>query len=193
MRTVCACIALAIFLRKENTMENRQNTSIEEQGVVSALTDEPKDKEQSEIALAAKYQVKPKLIQLLDELIERKLAPPEQAKPEQPAEQEQSEELFIDEQTQERIKSYYKNLEPKAKLAAATLFQIQALDGINFQAKEGKARLTDQLWYDIENTCIETFHRNLDDVAEITLGVFDSEDVWLAGVWEGLRLVNFNV
>lgn len=162
-------------------MENKQS----EQGQVSAPA-KPKDENQSNVELATKYQVEPKLIRLLDELIERKLAPPEQAEAqEQTAEQEQPEEPCISQQTQERLKSYYKNLDPRAKLAIATLSEIQCLDGINFQARQKEGKLYDDIWYELQKTCIETFHK------DFTEGDFDiaPDDIWLNGVWEAVRMV----
>lgn len=156
-----------------------------------------------ETSLAAKYKVEPKLVRLiaeivgehtaeLNELINLK-AEPEQAEPqEQPAEQEQPEEPCIDQQTQERIKSYFKNLDPKTKLAVIALSEIQFLDGINFQARnkgKGEERLVDLIWADLESNCVETFHRESDDIA---VGRFSSEDVWFCGVWEAVRMVSQN-
>lgn len=97
---------------------------------------------------------------------------------EQPA--EKSTELCIDQQTQEKIKSYYKSLDPKTKLAITTLSEIQCLEGINFQISKKEGKLFNQIFDDLENVCLETFHRKPDD---------DAEDIWLAGVWEACRMV----
>lgn len=107
-------------------------------------------------------------------------------KDEEQPEQEQPAELSIDEQTQERLKSYYKNLDPRTKLAIATLFELQSLDGINFQARQKEGKLMDEIWSELESTCVETFHRKPDDIN-------DTEDVWFAGVWEAVRMVIHNV
>lgn len=109
----------------------------------------------------------------------------------QPEKEQKAEELCINQQTQERLKSYYKNLDPRTKLAIAALTEIQALEGINFQINiPRKERLCTQIWDDLESACIETFHSKPGDVADIALGVFSSEDVWLARVWEACYMTN---
>jgi len=149
--------------------------------------------------LAEKYHVEPKLIRMIAEIVsehtsgitelielmrgeKRQEAEPEQAEP-----QEQPAEPCIDQQTQERLKSYYKNLEPRTKLAIATLSEIQCLDGINFQARQKEGKLFNEIWSDLESVCLETFHRQPDE--DIPFGITDTEDIWLTGVWEAVRMV----
>ena len=150
---------------------------------------------QEEKDVAARHKVEPKLVRLLMEIVEEHFAEPEPEEietPEQP-EEEQPAELCIDEQTQERLKSFFKNLEPRTKLAIATLNEMQFLDGINFQArKPHEEKLVTAIWSDLESACLETFHKEPDDVAEIAFGTMTSEDVWLAGVWEAVRMVSQN-
>ena len=106
-----------------------------------------------------------------------------QEQPEQPAE------LCIDQQTQKRIKDFYKNLDPRTKLAIVALSDMQALEGINFQISKKEEKLFNLIFEDLESVCLETFHAEPGDVADIALGTFDSEDVWLAGVWEATRMI----
>ena len=114
-------------------------------------------------------------------------------KDEEQTEQEHPAELSVDQQTQERLKSYFKSLDPKTKLAIVTLFELQSLDGINFQAHQKEGRLMDEIWSDLESTCAETFDRKPDDdVADIPFGINDTEDIWFAGVLESVRMVIHN-
>jgi len=174
---------------------------------------------QEEKDLAARHKVEPKLIRLLNEIIEERLrrlnecieqlqflnknidgrlAAPKQTaaepEPEEPVTQEQPEQeqpaaLSIDEQTQERLKSFYKNLDPRTKLAIVTLSEIHCLDGINFQSRLKEGRLIDEIWDDLQSVCLETFHKESDDVIEVAVGVIDQEDIWLCGVWESISMV----
>lgn len=188
-------------------------TATEEQGQVSAPGESPKDENQNtyteeETSLAVKYQVEPKTVRLIAEIVSvhtegiNKLiglmqGKKEQAEPEQVEAPEQPAELSIDQRTQERLKSFYKNLDPKTKLAILTLSEIQCLDGINFQFSKKEGRLYDEIWDDMQSVCLETFHKEPDQTA---LGVIDSvarigepnEDVWLCGVWEAVRMVTQN-
>lgn len=186
-------------------MEHVESTQ-SEQGQVSAPGESPKDENQNtytegETSLAARFGVEPKLVRLLNEIVQERfrstnqfideqLAKNEAVETQEQPEQEQPVELTISEQTQERLKSYYKNLEPRTKLAILTLSEMRCLDGINFQCrKDSKERLCYQIEDDLENVCIETFHKEPDDVADIAFGAMNSEDVWLAGVWEAVRMV----
>ena len=157
-----------------------------------------------EKALAEKCQVSPEAVrqiteivckdtkgvqQLIDLVKDRK---EQQAEPEQVEAPEQPTELSIDEQTQERLKSYYKNLDPKTKLAILTLSEIQTLDGISFQARDKEGKLFDEIWGDMQSVCIKTFHSEPDDIIEVVTGVIDKEDIWLCGVWEAVSMVTQN-
>lgn len=107
---------------------------------------------------------------------------PDDTEPQDQPEQEQPAELSVSEQTLERLKGYYKNLDPRTKLAIATLSEIQFLDGINFQARKPREeRLITAIWDDLESVCLEIPHSEQSD--------FSSEDVWLAGVWEAVNMV----
>ncbi len=39
---------------------------------------------------------------------------------------------------------------------------------------------------------LETYHREPDDVIDVAIGVIDKEDIWVAGVWEAVRMVTQN-
>ena len=173
-----------------------QETKQSEQGQVSSPATVPKDVNQNtyteeETSLAEKFKVDPKVVRLNPEYfrkaelgeVEPEQAAEDVAETQDQPEQEQPAEPCIDEQTQERLKSYYKNLDPRTKLAVALLYQIQSLDGINFQIRQKKGKLIDTIWASIEDDLIENFHK-----PEI-----DSEDVWLAGVWEAIRMVSMNI
>lgn len=173
--------------------ETTQTTHTEEEqtqrGAVSSPAIGPKDEEQNiytekETHLAEKYKVEPKLIRMIAEIVSEQI--------ETQGQEKQTEKLCIDQQTQERLKSYYRSLEPKVKLAITAISEIQALEGINFQLRQKEGRLLDEIWADLESTCLQTFHRESDDVADIAVGTFDSEDVWLCGIWEGCRMVSQN-
>jgi len=172
-------------------------TKQSQQGQVSALAPEPKDSKQEHLELGVAEVLKKvscyaPAFRL--EVLEAALNQAAIVTEEQAEEQEQPAELSIDQLTQERLKSYYKNLDPRTKLAILTLSRIQSLDGINFQFHDKEGRLYDEIWDDLESVCIETFHKEPDHTA---LGVINSlaaigktdEDVWLAGVWEALRMV----
>lgn len=160
---------------------------------------------QGEKDLAARHKVEPKLCRLLDDLIEEKLAG--QSKPQQPEEIEapeelqESTELTISEETQERIVKYFKSLEPRAKLAILTLSEIKYLDGMNFQFKKGtEERLYDRIENDLESVCLETFNSKQGKVPDTALGAINSiarigeidEDSWLNGIWQACRMINQN-
>jgi len=200
-------------------MDSRKNQQERVSSQATEPKDNQNTYTEEETSLAAKYHVEPKLIRMISEIvgehtseitelsslikgeksqqaetqdrsIEEKLTAPEQVEPEQPAEQEQPAEPCLDQQTQERIKSYYKSLDPKTKLAIATLSEIQCLDGINFQARQKEGKLFNEIWSDLESVCVETFHRQPDE--DIPFGITDTEDVWLSGVWEACRMVLHN-
>ena len=69
---------------------------------------------QEEKGLAARYKVEPKLVRLLDELIEDKLAPPEQAEEQEQAEQEEENRPNTGIPL---LDNYYENLSLEAKVA----------------------------------------------------------------------------
>lgn len=144
---------------------------------------------QGEKDLAARHKVEPRLVRLLDKIMEEKLARQSKQEPEEIETQEELQEpaeLTRDERTQERIVKYYKSLEPRAKLAILALSEIQFLSGINFQSRiEKDKRLFDRIDNDLESTCIEKFHREPGDI--------ESEDVWLCGIWQACRMVNQNI
>jgi len=175
-------------------METRENTSTEEQGSASALA-EPKDNKQEpttntaatnnftdeEKQLAKRYQVEPRLVRLLKEIVKEHFVEPEDTET-----QAEPAELCIDQQTQKRIKDFYKNLDPRTKLAIVALSDMQALEGINFQISKKEEKLFNLIFEDLESVCLETFHAEPGDVAP---GTFGSEDIWLAGVWESTRMI----
>ena len=191
-----------------------QGTKQTEQGQVSSPA-EPKDENhniytEDEKDLAARYKVEPKLIRMIAEIVGEhteginqliglmrgKQEPQDSQEPsptyQQAETQEQPEGLCIDQQTQGRIKDFYKSLSPKTKLAIVTLSEIQCLDGINFQISKKEGRLMDEVWDDLQSVCIETYHSEPDDVIDVAIGIIDKEDIWLAGVWEAVRMVTQN-
>lgn len=95
----------------------------------------------------------------------------------------------IDQQTQERLKAFFKNLDPKTKLAIVTFSEIQSLDGLSFQARQKDVKLIDEIWDDRQTTCLEKYHAEPDDVIAVAVGAIDKEDIWLAGIWEAVRMV----
>ena len=184
-----------------------EETKQSEQGQVSTRPGaRPKDVTQNnftedEKALAEKCQVSPEAVRQITEIVCKDtkgvqqlidLVRDRQEQQAETQEQEQPTELDIDEQTQERLKSYYKNLDPKTKLAILTLSEIQCLDGINFQISKKEGKLYDQILDDFESVCLETYHSEPDDIIEVAIGVINKEDIWLCGVWEAVRMVTQN-
>lgn len=189
-------------------------------------TEKQVDFTQDEKEIAARHHVEPKLVRLLNEIIEEHVAedgtaieqinqilkgwpkervsflaeslknPPDALQKADKAEQEETEqpaEISIDEQTQERLKSFYKSLDPRTKLAILTLSEIQSLEGINFQIRQKEGKLYEDIWYELQKVCIETYHTDPDDVVAVAIGEIDKEDIWLAGVWEAVRMITRNI
>jgi len=98
--------------------------------------------------------------------------------------QEQLEEITIDQQTQEKIKDFYKNLKPEIKLAIVLLSELQGLDGINFQIRQKEGKLFDDIWSDLESDAKNVFFK-----LENNWGLLN----WLSGVWEAVRMITRNI
>lgn len=180
--------------------QTTQNNLTDEQGQVSSQAIEPKDDEIISRINTIVRDVRPsfrksllcELEQRQESLIDTQDRKEQQTEAEKAETQDQPAGLSIDQRTQERIKSFYKNLDPKTKLAIVTMSELQTLDGINFQARQKEGKLIDEIWEDLQDACLEAYHTDSDDVISVAIGAIDKEDIWMAGVWEACRMVTQN-
>lgn len=122
-----------------------------EQGAVSAQATEPKDEKQSNTELLEECRVEiNKVFTVLDELVERKLSPPEQATPqEQPAE-ETTEEKGPGATIEDMVEHWLRNQDYSTKLAIYIFDTYRVgdhntdfIDGLETEYKQEIARMAE--------------------------------------------------